>query len=254
MNEQKKDAIVNESIFKTTENSTSSITYDTRIFDRGEDCLFDSDHWQTIGAITGTAKGRGTTWFFRPETGSNTEYVLRHYYRGGLIGRLLKDQYLYTGLENTRAQREFTLLNTLIGLGLPAPRPVAFRVRRTRGHYKADIISERIPGARDLVDILKTTTLSESMWGNIGHTLRRFHDANVYHHDLNTHNILIDHEQKVWLIDFDKGAIRASSPDWKAKNMARLARSFNKEKGRHSPWHWEDTDWQVLMRGYLQDY
>ena len=62
----------------------------------------------------------------------------------------------------------------------------------------------------------------------IGQTIAKFHHHQIYHHDLNIHNIMLDIENEVWLIDFDKCGIRQGS-NWKNSNMARLKRSFEKE-------------------------
>ena len=58
--------------------------------------MFTGQYWKTQNAITGQATGRGTTYFFQH---NKNEYVLRHYRRGGLIGKVLSDQYMYTGIE-----------------------------------------------------------------------------------------------------------------------------------------------------------
>ena len=53
--------------------------------------MFTGQYWKTQNAITGQATGRGTTYFFKH---NKNEYVLRHYRRGGLIGKVLSDQYM----------------------------------------------------------------------------------------------------------------------------------------------------------------
>ena len=72
--------------------------------------MLTAEYWQQKNAITGTAQGRGTTYFIKH---SDNEWVLRHYYRGGLIGRFINDSYFFTGLTKTRAAQEFSLLKTL---------------------------------------------------------------------------------------------------------------------------------------------
>jgi 3-deoxy-D-manno-octulosonic acid kinase len=83
--------------------------------------------------------------------------------------------------------------------------------------YRADILIERIRGAKDLVALLKQGPIAGEVWHKIGKTVRQLHDAGVYA-DLNSHNLLLDKEGKVWVIDFDKGAIRSpatgSRPTW----------------------------------------
>ena len=210
--------------------------------------MFSPAYWQAQNAITGSAQGRGTTYFVQHQ---DHHWVLRHYYRGGLIGKLIHDSYLFTGLNNTRAIQEYLLLAQLHSWQLPAPRPIACRVKRTGLYYQADIISERISGAEDLYTRLLREPVSDTLWQKIGETIALFHQKQVYHHDLNIHNILLDEHNKVWLIDFDQGQIKTGS-GWQQDNMSRLLRSFNKEKTKHSNMHWQEGDWQTLLNSYQQ--
>ncbi|MFN3712224.1 MAG: 3-deoxy-D-manno-octulosonic acid kinase [Alcanivoracaceae bacterium] len=208
--------------------------------------IFEPAYWQQRNAVTGTATGRGITWFVRDD---ERELVLRHYRRGGLFGKLVKDTYLGWRTEQSRAMQEFTLLHRMHRDGLPVPVPVAaHRVRRGPG-YGADIIIERIPGARSLMDLLLQSPLAKTGWRDIGATIRRFHDAGIDHTDLNIHNILLDDSGKVWVIDFDKCAVRGDG-EWKQGNMARLQRSLAKESTRHGKAIASDGDWVELAKAY----
>lgn len=213
------------------------------------------DYWQAMNAVTGSAQGRGTTWFvaFEDALGKQHDWVLRHYYRGGLIGKIITDSYWFTGLENTRAAREFSLLLAMQKLNLPAPKPIAYRVVRQHLTYQADLLSSRIQNAQDLVAILSQEAISECRWQDIGKTIKKFHDHHIYHHDLNAHNILIDDTAQVFLIDFDRGEIRnpPSKQRWKEDNIARLHRSFLKELNQLENFHFTQDNWQQLMAGYL---
>ncbi|MDX2366900.1 MAG: 3-deoxy-D-manno-octulosonic acid kinase [Colwellia sp.] len=231
-------------------------------------CLYDSDelnlfdpnmlgesYWQKENAITGSAQGRGTTWFVEhsDKTSKQTKHwVLRHYYRGGLVGKIINDSYWFTSQKNTRAAREFALLGYMQKLELPAPKPIACRVIRHGLFYCADLLSSRIEDAQDLVALLSKKTLSDTLWKKIGVTIKRFHDNNIYHHDLNAHNILIDKSDNVFLIDFDRGEIRENNQaSWQQANMARLQRSFLKELNKLPTFHWQHDNWQLLLEGYL---
>lgn len=207
--------------------------------------MFTSQYWQTANAITGQASGRGTTYFFQH---NKNEYVLRHYRRGGLIGKVLSDQYLYTGLEKSRAWQEFRLLQHMKTLDLTCPTPIAALLKRSGLYYQADIISTRIPGAQDLHHILLVKSLPANIWQKIGQTIAKFHNQQIYHHDLNIHNIMLDNKHGVWLIDFDKCGVRQDHT-WKESNIARLKRSFIKEQ-RLRNIHWQLSDWQCLISAY----
>ncbi len=210
---------------------------------------FDVSYWQRNNKISGTSTGRNTTYFFQH---GNSEFVLRHYYRGGLFGKLINDSYWYSGIENTRAFRELDLLQQLRALGLHAPIPTAAKIIRSGLSYSADIIIEKIPNATDAFHLLLTAPLSQSIWQIIGQCIRAFHNHQVYHSDLNIHNIMIDTNNQAWLIDFDKGEIRDTnnSDDWKQANLDRLKRSLLKEQAKHSEFHWQEEHWQWLVQGY----
>lgn len=241
------NAIVKPCSKKSYENSNIFCVYDeNEVTDFSHEFL-DSEFWQAQQSIVGTAQGRGTTWFIKHE---NKNWVLRHYYRGGMIGKFNKDAYIFTGLANTRAAIEFELLNHIRTLNLPAPKAIAYRVIKQGLFYKADILTERVCNAQDLVALLAKKPISDTLWKKIGHVIKQFHQHNIYHHDLNIHNILIDSDENVWIIDFDRGEIRADSNGWKKENMSRLLRSFNKEKGKLSSLHWKESDWEVLLEGY----
>ena len=177
--------------------------------------------------------------------------VLRHYYRGGLFRRLVRDSYWYTGDSTTRSMVEFYLLQHLHKEGVPVPRPVAAQVMRHGGFYRADILLEKIPHAQNLVSLLRKQILPESVWYKIGQVIRQMHNAGVCHTDLNARNILLDKQYNVWLIDFDKCFF---GPDhvWKQSNLDRLMRSFRKEfqyLGISS----NEIKWEALLYGYDSD-
>jgi len=179
--------------------------------------------------------------------------VLRHYYRGGLIRHFSRDSFVYTGLARTRSVAEFNMLARMHALGLPVPRPIAAKVERINGLWcRNDILIETIEGARDGFQRLKADSLSPETWLNIGRTIRRFHDLGVDHTDLNIHNIMLDKESNVFLIDFDRCLFRSQTGDWKEKNLQRLQRSLLKEKNLHLDFNYSAMDWQQLLAGYHQ--
>jgi len=240
--------------FSTLEQGRITCLYNSSLISDFSVEMLSPNYWQQNNAVTGTAQGRGTTWFVSYNDSDNTQHdwVLRHYYRGGLIGKIIKDSYWFTGIEKTRAACEFSLLQHMQTLELPAPEPVAYRVIRHGFTYQADLLSTRIQQAQDLVAILSKQPLSESLWSKIGATIKQFHDHNIYHHDLNAHNILINDKEQVFLIDFDRGELRTSNADssWKQANMQRLQRSFLKELNKLEQFHFVDDNWLALMSGY----
>ena len=204
------------------------------------------------GQATGRGSGRGTVWLQRA---GGHEFVLRHYRRGGLIGRLVHDRYLREPIAESRAMAEFALLQRLLGWGLPVPRPAAARwLAAGPLHYRADLLMQRLPGVQDLSVTLQQRPLSAIEWQAVGYAVGRLHAHGVAHADLNCHNLMHDPADAgapVWIIDFDRGRVRAPGV-WMEANLARLQRSLRKEAGRLAAWHWAEADWAPLMAGYAE--
>ncbi|PSW19285.1 3-deoxy-D-manno-octulosonic acid kinase [Photobacterium sanctipauli] len=232
---------------KVLEHNGCHIIYDPTLLAEQPQQCFDPDYWHQKGAVIGSARGRGTTWFLR---GRYLELALRHYYRGGLFGKLVRDCYWFSGWEKTRSIEEFRLLQHLAGAGVRVPRPVAARVVRKHFLYQADLLTEKVPGAKDLVAVLQKQYLDEALWLKVGEMIQLMHQSGVCHTDLNAHNILLDGENQVWLIDFDKCHF-ASGDGWQKSNLARLHRSFVKEVSKVGI-KWDETAWQYLMQGYTR--
>lgn len=191
--------------------------------------------------------GRGSAWFIQSDQG---DLVLRHYRRGGLVARVSEGHYLYTGAKKVRSVAEFKLLSRLHADELPVPRPVAACYWRLGLAYQAAIITERIQPARPLGAIWKT--LPATTWGEVGRTIRRFHDSGVFHADLNCFNILI-HRSLVYLIDFDKGKYLKNSETtkgWKQSNLYRLHVSLKRELENKHQRSLLNERWESLMLGY----
>lgn len=215
--------------------------------------MLSSTYWHNESAVTGSAEGRGTTWFVKYDNNQEQKHwVLRHYYRGGLIGKIINDSYFFSTQKNTRAAKEFALLAYMQTLALPAPKPIAYRIVRHGFLYRADLLSSRIENAQDLVAILTKKTMNDSLWFAIGKVIKEFHSQGIYHHDLNAHNILIDDDNKPWLIDFDQGEIKTVHKSWQQQNMNRLLRSFQKELNKLPVFNWQESNWQALLDGYHQ--
>ena len=90
--------------------------------------IFDPDRLKSEGLITRELRGRGTTYFFNLR---NYPCVLKHYYRGGWVSKLSKQNYVWLGFKQTRAYREWKILEELEALALPAPKRVAMRIVRS---------------------------------------------------------------------------------------------------------------------------
>lgn len=207
---------------------------------------FDQGYWKREERIVGANSGRGSAWTVRSDYG---EWVLRHYFRGGFAAKLGKDRYLWTGLEKTRAFREFRLLAQMREQGLAVPNPVAARVVKSGLAYRCDLIMECISHEMTFSKWLNSPGLDRGeQWAKVGESVARFHSCNIYHADLNTHNILIA-KDKVYVIDFDRGAVMSSGGVWQRQNLDRLRRSVEKVTGKSCDAELTDG-WQMLEAAY----
>lgn len=212
--------------------------------DRFDPGWFRPGWWQTDAEAV-DAGGRGGAWFVHQDS---CDWVLRQYLRGGVMARLSRAAYLFTGEPSVRSFCEFILLQELTRLGLPVAAPVAAMYRRRQlPVYEAAIIIERIEGAKPMGTAAEY--LDAEAWSRVGRTIRLFHDHGVYHADLNCFNILI-RGQEVYLIDFDKGELRHPSGGWRAANIERLRRSFNKLAWVSVQGDLFRQRWGALLDGY----
>ena len=207
---------------------------------------FDPDRWPEAVSPEGKSGGRGLTLFIRFE---GQEWVLRHYYRGGLVGRFLNDQFIWTGLERTRSFLEWSLLDYMKDRKLPAPYPLAAQVRRKGPIYTADLLMRRIPGVEPLSVCMTRGSMNKDIWRNIGTCIGQFHRARIFHADLNGYNLQLGHDGAASLVDFDRGRVMPAAGDWQKRNLERLERSLAKisegDTQMFSPGNWE-----ALMAGY----
>ncbi len=222
------------------------ILFDPRLIAKPCLDLFDPEWLANESRLVGDAVGRGTAWFFQDQ---GRDWVLRHFRRGGWISRLADDLYFGANPENSRMFREWRLLAELFSCGLPVPRPVAAVYRPSGLFYRGDLITERLPDCMTLADRLQHGSLESEAWSRIGTTLKSFHLHGVYHADMNARNILIDSDNSVFLIDFDRGALR-SPGNWQEMTLNRLLRSLRKIDSQVTEFAFSMDEWKLLLVGY----
>lgn len=219
--------------------------YDGGPYPSFEPTWFDRAYYHRHGAVLHSTTGRGGVLMLDR---SSETWVLRHYHRGGLVARLIYDHYLWTGLERSRAFREWRLLARLHEAALPVPRPIAARVIRQGPIYQADIVTGLIPDTHPLSSYLRDGNVGDQRWVAIGAMLRRFHRYGVDHPDLTAHNILLGADAGEFLVDFDNAGLRAPGA-WHWARMERLQRSLRKvalETGTQ----FNERAWQLVRQGY----
>lgn len=177
-------------------------------------------------------------------------FVLKHYYRGGAVASILKDRYFGFSIKKSRAFREFYLLKKMSEFGLPVPVAVAAHVDKGMLFYRADLITQELMQTKTLSDVLSSNELDDENWQKIGRCIKRFHQHDIYHADLNARNILLTEKNETYLIDFDNSYIRLDSSAWKMANLSRLKRSLLKFKNNTDGFNFNEDNWSALLDGY----
>ena len=215
--------------------------------------MFDASRWLPEQAAlafagqgddAGERRGRGHVRFLELPF---ADAVLRRYHRGGLASRWSKDWYWWHGREATRPFREFRLTAALHEAGLPVPRPLAARYVRAGLGYRAELITERIADVHTLAEHLQSGKPID--WAAVGRLIARFHAQGFWHADLNAHNLLVDGDGQLWMIDLDRGRLR-SPGGWTHGNLGRLQRSLIKLGARQRVDEFAACAWPQLLAGY----
>jgi 3-deoxy-D-manno-octulosonic acid kinase len=204
---------------------------------------FDDKYWLNQGRLLGASSGRGSAWMIKAD---QQKMMLRHYYRGGVPAKFIKDKYLWTGLDRTRSFSEFRLLNLMSELNLPVPKPITAQVCKKGRFYIANIIIEYLPHDNTFANILNQDT-TPGVWSEIGECIAKFHINGINHADLNANNILLG--EKVYLIDFDHSFQVTVKPRWRLKNLKRLKRSIDKLTQQEFKTQ-SNTLWESLLKAY----
>lgn len=227
-----------------------AVVYDAHRIEAPSPGYFSIDFWRSQKAVQGEAIGRGSAWFVASPEGP---VVLRHYLRGGWAAKISRQRYLFTGVKRSRPFREYDILSALSERGMPVPKPVAAICKFSGLTYTGAIITVTIPSTLTLADLLMEHSQGAvpdiETWQKIGNCIRRFHDAGVWHADLNARNILLDDQQRVFLIDFDRAKYSPGKVVNGQGNMNRLKRSLVKLWPSAKPTEIE-LAWEQLMVAY----
>jgi len=224
---------------------SQAIVYDANRVPQPDANLFEPEYWRQSGAIVGQAAGRGNALLLETAYG---QAVLRQYFRGGAAARISRDRYVFLGYQRSRPIAEANLLARMSSMGLPVPHPLAGICSRKGLTYSGALLTERIPDARPLADRMSELNSRDPVWPAIGFCLQQFHAAGVHHADLNMRNILLDKQDMVWVIDFDRGRLLRPGDHRLQQNLQRLHRSLRKQTAM--PDAELEECWRELMIAY----
>ncbi len=185
--------------------------------------------------------------------------IVRNYRHGGLLGGLL-GRILF---DRNRPINELAVTETALQKGVPCAEVIAVTIRRLWGiFFQADFISREITGAVDIIQFLKDSPSGvvrkskNSVIYALAKTVRKMHDAGIYHADLHLKNLLVKKtpagEYAGYVIDLDKSSLHgALTLDRRMKNLLRLDRSTEKFRLTHNIRLITMTDRVRFLRSYL---
>lgn len=178
--------------------------------------------------------------------------LLRLYWRGGLLGKLVRRLSLDAG----RAADELRLHALALARGAPVVEAVAAVTRPSGVGFRHALATREVSGARDLARVLRETQGRERRraLAAAGAAARRLHDAGVDHADLNVKNVLLRESSgglEAWVLDLDRGRIHERlEPAARRRSLVRLLRSFVKTATVLAPGTISPRDPFRLARGY----
>jgi len=211
---------------------------------------FSPDFWQKQAGTEVLAKERGITYRVQSEHAQNA-WVLRQYYRGGLFGRFVKQSYFFKNEERVRSFAEARLLQRLYSQGLPVPKPIAAMYQRSGLFYRAALLTKYVPNTKTLSQFLNQTDVAAIVpWQRIAEAVYKLNQAGLIHADLNAHNILLQADNTVTVIDLDKSGFypELDLTSQHREVLARLRRSINKVSTRSL--QQQEKDWAAFIYAY----
>lgn len=207
---------------------------------------FEPGYWQQKAGFEATIGGRGGSCLIDID---GRKAVLRRYHRGGVVGNLCSDRYLWMGQSRSRPWCEWDILLRARAAGLPVPEPIAACTCRTGLWYRAALITAFLDDTEMMTQRLQREKLAREGWHALGVLIQRMHVAGIRHADLTTDNILMDSANRFYLVDFDKARTMKRLDDWQWQPLYRLQRSIDKRHGQQAL-HYDAEDWQALIDGY----
>ena len=200
--------------------------------------------------------GRGVVYSVPAPTAGpdgRARWAVRHYQRGGAMASLLVDRYLAVG--EPRPMREAAAAAALRERGIPTPAVVAGASYRVGFFYRADLVTELVPGGADLAHVLFGSGETESAHRQrgaqaasgaeealrvAGRLVARLGKAGVDHADLNAKNILVanaDPGPQAYVLDLDRCHVAAAGttagPTPMRRRLERSLRKFEVVTGHH---------------------
>lgn len=212
--------------------------------------------WASAADGAERMSGRGAVYSVpapAPGPDGRERWAVRHYHRGGALASRLGDRYLRT--KRTRPAKELWASVEARSRGVDTPAVIAGAVYRAGAFYRADLVTELIPNAVDLAEVVfgsDSTHDSRRALAAAGRLMRDLERARVLHADLNAKNVLLvskGDEVEAHVLDLDRCAILSlDAPPPGGSMRRRLERSLRK-LGRRNRQPLSESQWQALAEG-----
>lgn len=128
--------------------------------------------------------------------------IVKCYHRGGLLSWFLSDRYVKWG--RTRGQAEYEMLLHMRSIGVNAPEPLAFAYAGFP-LYRAWLVMSEILGKRSLAQLSRENEdFCHEMIPFFINQLSVLIRNRILHIDLHPGNVVLDRENRLFILDFDK--------------------------------------------------
>ncbi len=159
-------------------------------------------------AATGALLGRAAPHF--AEIPGLGHVFIKHYRRGGWVRHFVEHGHLWN--PRSRGRREFETLQLMQRLGIPAPIPVAY-AESGRLWQHTWLILALETRVQPLTEIAHhDPDRARKLLPELGRTIRELIRHRIHHVDLHPGNVLVGHDDRLVLVDFDKAGPSLRSP------------------------------------------
>ena len=200
----------------------SAILYDADLLPRPNSQWARPEYWPSATALN---DGRGEAWKVETQWG---DAVLKHYRRGGMVAKFLKDQYRFQSWAGTRSWYEWRILAHLSQAGLPVPRPWLAYAVKNGFFYRCDLLVAYIANCKNFAEIELQRLSQADIWYRLGQVLHRLCLAGVEHVDFNLSNVLLRDDDEIMVVDFDRAKFSPGKVVNPSRQIQRLLRSYQK--------------------------
>ncbi len=181
--------------------------------------------------------GRGEVYKFE-------NFIIRKYFHGGIFRNLLKDNFI----DENRFIEEFKILIYLNNLSFDTVKGIGVIVEN--GIFKKGWLVTKQVEHIDFINYLKEKpdTNLESIFFNMGKTAKQLHKLHIVHNDLHLKNFLINSNEKILIIDFDKSYF-SENLSLQLNDITRFIRSVYKYNFYHEN-PLDISNIKSFLRGY----